>query len=128
LGSILARLEGDGSFEVLRLNFQGYLTEGTISNFFLVKDGILYTPPAWIGVLQGISRARVLRAARRWRMEVREIPVTRHELFNADEAFLTNVLMGVLPIRRVDGRAIGSNVPGPWTLRFMRLTGKRIAR
>ena len=121
LDGILARAEGNGSLEVLRLGPHGYLTEGTVSNLFLVKDGILITPALWLGVLEGIMRRAVFKAARNLKIPVREIPVTRHELFNAKEAFLTNVLMCVLPIAQVDGRRIGSRIPGPITQRLARI-------
>ncbi len=119
LSSVLARLESRGAVEVLRIGPQGYLTEGAISNLFLVKENALRTPPAWLGVLEGVTRAQVIEAAKRIKISVQEIPVTRHDLFNAEEAFLTNVLMGVLPIRQVDGRAIGAAIPGPVTRRLM---------
>ncbi|MBI3615810.1 MAG: aminotransferase class IV family protein [Candidatus Omnitrophica bacterium] len=119
LSSVLARMEAPGAVEVLRIGPQGYLTEGTISNLFLVKGKTILTPPAWLGVLEGVTRAHVIEAAGRLRITVQEIPVTRHDLFNAEEAFLTNVLMGILPIRQADGRKIGAAVPGPITRRLM---------
>lgn len=120
LSSILARIEGGQAFEVLRLGSHGYLTEGTVSNLFLVKRGILITPACWLGVLGGVTRTRILKYAKNIRINHMEIPVTRHDLFNADEAFLTNVLMGILPVREVDGRQIGEKAPGPITCRLMR--------
>lgn len=120
LSSILARMDAPGSMEVLRLGPHGYLTEGTVSNLFLVREGVLMTPALWLGVLAGVTRTDLLEAARRLKIPTREVPVTRHELFNAQEAFLTNVLVGILPIRQVDGRRIGAKVPGPVTRRLMR--------
>jgi branched-chain amino acid aminotransferase len=125
LSGILARLEAGDAPEVLRIGPHGTLTEGTVSNLFFVKEGILYTPPAWAGVLEGTTRKAVLEAAARLGIPSREVPVTRHELFNADEAFLTNVFMTLLPVREVDGRSIGSKLPGPVTLRLLKaLKGK----
>lgn len=124
LDGILARWEGRDSKEVLRFGSYGTLTEGTVSNLFLVKQGRIITPPIWVGVLEGVTRAQVLQAARRQKIPVQETPVTRHDLFNADEAFLTNVLMEILPIREVDGRRIGTQVPGPITRRLLRAIGK----
>jgi branched-chain amino acid aminotransferase len=126
LSGVLARLEGPGATEVLSLNRQGYLTEGTVSNLFLVKDRRLFTPPAWAGVLEGVTRRKVWQAARRLGIPVCEVLLTRHEMFNADEAFLTNVLMEILPIRVVDGRRIGSRVPGAVTRRLMRAMGSSV--
>lgn len=121
LSQILARLEADEAGEVLRIGPHGYLTEGNVSNFFLVKNRTLTTPPAWLGVLEGLMRAQVLKAAHLLKIPILEVPVTRHELFNAEEAFLTNVLMGILPIRSLDGRRIGGNLPGPVTRRLIDL-------
>ena len=125
LPGVLARLEGSGVPEVLRIGPHGYLTEGSVSNLFLVKRGVLMTPPAWLGVLEGVTRSRVLRAASRLRIPVQEIPVTRHDLFNADEAFLTNVLMEALPIREADGRRIGTKVPGAVTRTIQRFLSRK---
>lgn len=123
LSGVLARMEAPESPEVLRIGAHGYLTEGTVSNLFLVREGRLATPPAWLGVLEGVTRARVMGAARRIRVPVEEIPVTRHDLFNAEEAFLTNVLMPILPVREVDGRKIGVSVPGPITRKLAKGLG-----
>ncbi len=119
LSGVLARLEGGQAAEVLRIGPHGYLTEGTASNLFMVREGALCTPPRWLGVLEGVTRWRVLEAAGRLKIPTREIPFSRHDLFNAEEAFLTNVLMGILPIREVDGRRIGSRLPGRITRRLM---------
>ena len=98
----------------------GYVTEGTVSNLFFIQGKELVTAPAWAGILEGVTRSRVIRAARRMGVAVKEVPFTRHDLFNAEEAFLTNVLMGILPVRQVDGRRIGEKTPGPVTRKLMR--------
>ena len=123
LSGVLARAEAPETSEVLRLGPHGYVTEGTVSNLFFVTRGELITAPAWTGVLEGITREKVIKAARKLRIAVRETPFTRHDLFNAQEAFLTNVLMGVLPVRQVDGRRIGERTPGPVTRRLMKEVG-----
>lgn len=128
LSGVLARAEAPGAPEVLRMGPHGYLTEGTVSNLFLVLHGRLFTPPAWLGVLEGVTRARVLEQARRLRIPVEEVPVTRHDLFNAEEAFLTNVLMPVLPLREVDGRRIGTQTPGPVTRKLSQALQKGSGR
>ena len=120
LSGVLARAEAPGSVEVLRLGPHGFVTEGTVSNLFFIQGGELVTAPAWAGILEGVTRSRVIRAARRMRIAVKEIPFTRHDLFNGQEAFLTNALMGILPVRQVDGRRIGKRTPGPVTLKLMR--------
>ncbi len=120
LSGVLARMEAPEAMEALRLGPHGYLTEGTVSNLFFVRDGELVTAPCWAGVLEGVTRSRVIRAARKLRLPVRKTPFTRHDLFNAEEAFLTNVLMGILPVRQVDGRRIGKKTPGPVTRKLMK--------
>lgn len=121
LSGVLARMEAPEAVEVLRLGPHGYVTEGTVSNLFFIREGELVTAPAWAGILEGVTRSRVIRTARRMRVAVKETPFTRHDLFNAEEAFLTNVLMGILPVRQVDGRRIGEKTPGPVTRKLMRV-------
>lgn len=121
---ILCRIEGGDADEALRMGPGGFLTEGTVSNLFFVRSGVLQTPPSWVGALEGVTRAEVIAAARRLGLVVRETPFSRHELFNAEEAFLTNVLMAVFPVRQVDGRRIGKRLPGPWTGKLMRALGE----
>ena len=124
LSSIFAKMEEPDAVEQIRIGPHGYLTEGTVSNLFLVLGDRLVTPPPWLGVLSGVTRARVIRAAKRFKIAVDEIPVTRHELYNAREVFLTNALMGALPVREADGRLIGKGVPGPVTRRLMKEMNK----
>ena len=121
LAGVLAKWESPGAPEALRIGRHGYVTEGTVSNLFFVRDGKLTTAPAWLGVLEGVTRRRVIRAAGKLRVPVREVPFNRNDLFNAEEAFLTNVLMEVLPVCEVDGRRIGSGRPGPVTRRLMKV-------
>ena len=120
LPSILAKTEAPDCSEVLRIGPHGYVTEGTVSNLFFVRQGELITAPPWLGILEGVTRARVIHAAQELKIPVCEIPFTRHDLFNADEAFLTNVLMGIFPVRQIDGRRIGQRIPGPITQRLTR--------
>ena len=120
LPSILAKMEAPEVSEVLRIGPHGYVTEGTISNLFFARQGTLITPPSWLGILEGVTRAKVIQAARRLKIPVQEVPFTRHDLFNADEAFLTNVLMHILPVREVDGRRIGERIPGSITHGLMK--------
>ena len=115
-------------FEILWCNAQGWLTEGTVSNLFLVRRGRLVTPPVWVGALPGVVRQAVCRLARRLKISVEETPVTRHELYIAEEAFVTNSLVGVVPIRVADGRRVGSRCPGPVTRRLQRAYAAAIRR
>jgi branched-chain amino acid aminotransferase len=106
--------------EYLFLDAQGTVAETRVGNLFLTKNGALGTPPGQ-GILNGATRGFVLKCARRMKMPVEEHPLTRHELFNADEIFLTNTLWEVLPVVELDGRRIGAGVPGPWASTFKRL-------
>jgi branched-chain amino acid aminotransferase len=115
LGSVLARGEArdGGAFEAILLDGGGHLTEGTVSNIFLVVTGRILTPPAPAGGLPGITREAVLELARAAAIEVSEERLPAELLADAQEAFLTNTSWEVLPIVQVDGRRIGEGVPGP---------------
>lgn len=114
-----------GNYEILFLNKQGYLTEARIGNFFMIKKGLLLTPAAH-GLLNGVTRRFVVECARSARIPVAERPLMRHDLFNADEAFLTNTSWEILPICKVDGRKIGSSIPGPVTKKLQIVFRKKV--
>lgn len=115
LGSVLARREARdrGAFEAILLDGLGNLTEGTVSNLFLVEGGRLRTSAAPSEGLPGITREAVIEIARASPIEVAEEALPSRRLFAADEAFLTNTSWEVLPVVRADGRPIGGGVPGP---------------
>lgn len=115
LNGILAKLEGLNHFESIMLDPKGLVTEGTVSNIFIVKDHAIFTPPTYLGVLDGITRSFVLKISKKKGIATYEIPFTRHELFNGDECFLTNTSMEIMPVVNCDGRKIGSGKPGPIT-------------
>lgn len=117
LENVLARREARsaGADEGLMLNLQGKLAEGTVSNLFLVKGDMLATPDEGSGLLPGITRGLVLRLAREQGLPVEEKEVAVADLMDAEEAFLTNSLMGVMPVVEVDGRPVGNGEPGPVT-------------
>ncbi len=105
------------SFEALFLDSAGYVKEARVWNFFLVKNEILKTP-ARDGILNGVTRQFVIECAGKERMDVSETNLTRHEVWNADEAFITNTSGGIVPVRSVDGRKIGEKIPGEITRRL----------
>ena len=97
------------------LNAQGYVAECTGENVFLVKRRAVLTPPPYVGLLRGITRDTVMALARRQRLAVWEEVLTRHDLFNAGECFLTGTAAEIVPVVRIDGRTIGTGRPGPVT-------------
>ena len=117
LNNILAKIEAinAGYEEAIMLSPSGYVTECTGENIFVVKDKQLLTPPPYIGVLRGITRQTVMGLGTARRLDVREELLTRHDLFNAEEVFLTGTAAEIVPVVKIDGRVIGSGTPGPVT-------------
>ena len=103
-----------GYDEALILDTSGYVSEGTGQNIFIVRDGVLMTPPL-PSVLEGITRKSIIEMAARLKIKFYETNFTRDEVYIADEAFFTGTAAEVTPIREVDGRVIGSGKPGPIT-------------
>jgi branched-chain amino acid aminotransferase len=117
LNNILVKIEANlaGVSEALMLNSEGYVAEGSGDNIFIVKNNVLYTPPSYIGALEGITRATIMDLARQKGYEVKEQPFTRHDVYVADEVFLTGTAAEVIGVVKVDGRTIGDGVPGKVT-------------
>ena len=103
-----------GAYEWLFLDTQGYVAEVSIGNLFMLKKNVLITPPGR-GILDGVTRRFVLECAFRMKLQVKEVPLTRHEVFNADEVFLTNTSWELMPVSEVDRRIIGQVMPGVLT-------------
>jgi branched-chain amino acid aminotransferase len=128
LNNILAKIEGQqaGCVEALMLNCKGEVAECTGDNIFLVRDGELLTPSLESGILEGITRDVVIELARTAGITVREMPLTKHDVYIADECFLTGTAAEVVPVVKLDSRPIGCGVPGPMTRdlieRFHKLT------
>ena len=114
LNNIYAKIEANlaGVPESIMLNQEGYLAEATGDNIFLVKKGVLITPSPHLGTLEGITRNAVMDLARKKGIPVEETIFTRHEVYNADECFLTGTAAELIPCVKVDGRVIGSGEPG----------------
>ena len=117
LNNILAKSQAkeNRADEGLMLTLNGYLSEGSISNLFLVKRGRLYTPAANLGILMGITRQVVFELAGQRRIPVREARLLPSDLYKADECFLTNTSMEIMPVVKADGIIIGDGKPGPVT-------------
>jgi branched-chain amino acid aminotransferase len=122
VNSTLAKSEAlaSGYDEALLLDTNGYVAEGTGQNIFIVRNGVLHTPPL-PSVLEGITRRSIMEMAKKQKIEVRETYFTRDEIYIADEAFFTGTAAEVTPIREVDGRSVGGGKPGPITKKLQGL-------
>lgn len=122
LNNIFAKIEAQnaGCFEAIMLNTEGYVAECTGDNIFVVKRGVISTPPTYQGALAGITMQAIMDLAKMDKIEVRETPMTLFEIYNADEMFLTGTAAEVIPVVKVDGRAIGSGKPGPVTKKLIK--------
>ena len=120
LNNIMAKLEGQqaGCVEALMLNHKGEVAECTADNVFVVRGGRLLTPPPDAGILEGITRGAVMELALAAGIDCREATLTRHDLYTADECFITGTAAEVVPVVELDGRKIGTGTPGPITLRL----------
>lgn len=121
LPHIMAKLEGIHAQmdEVLMLDRGGYVAEASGMNVFVVTRGVVRTPPAWTGLLRGVTRDVVLGLAAEAGYAVREEPLNRYDVYTADEAFLTGTAAEIAPIRSLDGRQIGAGPIGPVTRTLM---------
>jgi branched-chain amino acid aminotransferase len=121
LNNILAKIEAVncGYEEALMLDHLGYVAECTGDNIFVVEKDELYTPPQCMGTLRGITRDAVLAIARKLKIPTHEHVLTRHELFNSSECFLTGTAAEIIPVVKVDGRKIGEAKPGKITKLLM---------
>ena len=121
LNNILAKIEANnaGVEEAIMLNAEGYVAECTGDNIFLVKGEQLLTPPLSAGALYGITRATVIELAEQNGLKVSEPNLTRYDVFNADECFLTGTGAELIPVTKVDGRVIGTGKPGPITRKLV---------
>ncbi len=117
LNNILAKIEAikAGAYEGIMLNWEGYVAEGTICNIFAVKKGALLTPHLDTGILEGVTRDLVLRLAKRNKVSVREVLMRPKDLLSAEECFITNTTMEIMPVRSIDKKTVGSGRPGPVT-------------
>jgi len=120
LNNLMAKLEGlqAGCVEALMLNHKGEVAECTGDNIFIVRSGRLLTPPPDAGILEGITRNAVMELAVAGGIDCREATLTRHDLYTADECFLTGTAAEVIPVVDIDGRKIGAGKPGPVTTRL----------
>jgi branched-chain amino acid aminotransferase len=117
LNNILAKIEAirGGCLEALMLNHKGEVAECTGDNVFVYKHGELRTPPIDAGILEGVTRNAVIELAKKAGMVVKEMVLTRHDIFTAEELFLTGTAAEIIAVVKCDGRVIGTGKPGPVT-------------
>ncbi len=117
LNSVLVKIEAAnaGVLEALTLNAEGYVCEGSGDNVFIVKRGVVYTPPIYLGALDGITRRAIMELCAQLSIPLMETPFTRHDVYVADECFLTGTAAELIPVVEVDARVIGDGNPGPMT-------------
>lgn len=111
LNNIMAKIEANlaGVSEAILLNSDGYVTECTGDNIFIVKNGEVITPPPFLGILEGVTRNSIMEAAKKMGYPVSEKVFTRHDIFTADECFLSGTAAELVPVVKVDGRVIGED-------------------
>lgn len=122
LNNILVKIQANlaGVGEALMLNSQGFVAEGSGDNIFIVKKGVLTTPPSYIGALEGITRNTIIEICQKIGYQVKEEPFTLHDVYVADEAFMTGTAAEVIAVREVDARIIGSGKAGPITTHLLK--------
>lgn len=121
LNNILVKIQANlaGVGEAIMLNSQGYVAEGSSDNIFIIKKGVVYTPPCYVGALEGITRAAIMELCAKLGYTLKEEPFTLHDVYVADEVFFTGTAAEVIAVREVDGRKIGSGQAGPITTRLL---------
>jgi len=121
LNNVMARIEANlaGADEALMLNDEGNVAECTADNVFIIKRDQIFTPPITAGALRGITRSIVFEIAAECGLSVAEADFTRHDVFVADECFLTGTAAEIVPVVKADGRLIGNGKPGPITKRII---------
>ncbi len=130
LNNILAKIETlqAGAYEGIMLNWKGEIAEGTISNIFIVRKGVLATPHLETGILEGVTRDLVLHLGRTAGVPVEERSLSPKDLLKADECFITNTTAEIMPVATVDGAAIGSGGPGPVTRTLIQAYKEEVLR
>jgi branched-chain amino acid aminotransferase len=123
LNNILAKIEGKqaGCVEALMLNAKGEVAECTADNIFLVRRGELFTPPLDAGILEGVTRNAVIELAEKNKLKMHQVPLTRYDVYVADEMFITGSAAEVVPVVKVDQRVIGDGKPGKITKQLTEL-------
>ena len=121
LNNVMAKIEAQnaGAGEGLMLNEQGFVSECTGDNIFIIKNGVITTPPISAGALAGVTRSVVFDLAAEFGIPIHEPMMTRYDIFTADECFLTGTAAEIIPAVKLDTRLIGDGKPGPITRRLI---------
>ncbi|ALS27011.1 branched-chain-amino-acid transaminase [Paenibacillus cisolokensis] len=121
LNNILVKIQANlaGVGEAIMVNSQGYVAEGSSDNIFIVKRGVVYTPPCYVGALEGITRNAIIELCGKLGLPLKEEPFTLHDVYVADEVFFTGTAAEVIAVREVDGRVIGEGKAGPITTQLL---------
>ena len=121
LSNILAKIEAQhaGCLEAVMLSKEGFVTECTADNIFIVKDGSIFAPDPTIGALDGITKKTVFDLADKLGISASSALLTRYDLYNADECFLTGTGAEIMPVTAIDGRIIGTGQPGTVTYNLL---------
>ncbi|GIP39216.1 branched chain amino acid aminotransferase [Paenibacillus sp. J31TS4] len=128
LNNILVKIQANlaGVGEAIMLNAQGYVAEGSSDNIFIVKRGVVYTPPCYLGALEGITRQAIIEICAKVGYKLKEVPFTLHDVYVADEVFFTGTAAEVIAVREVDGRVIGQGHAGPVTTHLLEEFRKQV--
>ncbi|MFE0558125.1 branched-chain-amino-acid transaminase [Paenibacillus sp. NPDC058910] len=121
LNNILVKIQSNfaGADEAIMMNAQGYVTEGSGDNIFIVKKGVVTTPPCYLGALEGITRQAIIDLCDKLGIKLKEEPFSMHDVYIADEVFFTGTAAEVIAAREIDGRMIGKGQAGPITLQLL---------
>lgn len=121
LNNILVKIQANLADvgEAIMLNAQGYVAEGSSDNIFIVKRNVVYTPPTYVGALEGVTRGAIMDLCNRLGYTLKEEPFTLHDVYCADEVFFTGTAAEVIAVREVDGRIIGEGKAGPVTMHLL---------
>lgn len=130
LNNILAKMEAaqHGYLEAIMLNEQGYVSECTADNIFIVSKGIMYTPNSSDGALKGVTREVLKKIVQELDINLKTTKLTRYDIWNADECFLTGTAAEIMPVVEVDGRIIGTGVPGEMTQRCLKVFRQKVSK
>ncbi len=120
LSGIFAKADTAGAFDAVILNDKGYVAESTVANIFMIKKGVIFTPLLSTGLLEGVTRQIVIDLVKKNDLKISETNFSRHDLYNADECFLTSTTTGILPVVEIDKRAIASGKPGEITIKLIK--------